>query len=131
MYILIDKNTNKVAHTSNKKLISYGDNLILAEVETLPAGKYDYLIAADIREVITEDGFSHTTCTLIPQSKPIDEAIVAKQKAIKEIAALKQKLADTDYQAIKYAEGCYTEEEYAPIKAQRQAWRNKINELQN
>lgn len=50
MYILIDKNTNKVAHTSNKKPISYSENLILAEVETLPE-KYDYLTAENIREV--------------------------------------------------------------------------------
>ena len=36
----------------------------------------------------------------------------------------------TDYQAIKYAEGQLTEEEYAPIKAQRQAWRDEINLLE-
>ena len=47
-----------------------------------------------------------------------------------EILILKQKLFDTDYQAIKYAEGQFSEEEYAPIKQQRQAWRNKINELE-
>lgn len=35
------------------------------------------------------------------------------------IIALKQALKNTDYQAIKYAEGLLTEEEYAPIKAQR------------
>lgn len=47
------------------------------------------------------------------------------------VAELKQKLAETDYQAIKYAEGWISEEEYAPIKAQRQAWRDRINELEN
>lgn len=47
-----------------------------------------------------------------------------------EIADLKQQLRDTDYQAIKYAEGFISEEEYAPIKAQRQAWRERINELE-
>lgn len=46
------------------------------------------------------------------------------------IAQLKQKLESTDYQAIKYAEGWMTEEEYAPIKDQRQAWRNEINALE-
>lgn len=46
------------------------------------------------------------------------------------ILVLKQKLKNTDYQAIKYAEGLLTEEEYAPIKAQRQAWRNEINALE-
>lgn len=48
-----------------------------------------------------------------------------------EIAELKVKLAATDYQAIKYAEGVLTAEEYADVKAQRQAWRDRINELEN
>ena len=47
-----------------------------------------------------------------------------------DITVLKQQLRDTDYQAIKYAEGFISEEEYAPIKAQRQAWRERINELE-
>ena len=46
------------------------------------------------------------------------------------IAELKANLSTTDYQAIKYAEGWISEEDYAPIKAQRQAWRNEINELE-
>lgn len=46
-----------------------------------------------------------------------------------EIADLKAKLAATDYQAIKYAEGELTAGEYAEIKAQRRAWRAKINSL--
>lgn len=48
----------------------------------------------------------------------------------REIKELKQKLLDTDYKAIKYAEGHISEEEYAPIKAERQEWRNRINELE-
>jgi hypothetical protein len=47
-----------------------------------------------------------------------------------EISMLKAKLAASDYQAIKYAEGYFTDEEYAPIRAERQAWRNRINELE-
>ena len=47
------------------------------------------------------------------------------------IIELKQLLQQTDYQAIKYAEGYFTEEEYAPIKEQRQAWRNEINQLES
>lgn len=58
--------------------------------------------------------------------KPYTEAELAKS----EIAELKQRLAASDYQAIKYAEGHFTDEEYAPIKAERQAWRNRINELE-
>lgn len=46
------------------------------------------------------------------------------------IEELKQMLLNTDYQAIKYAEGELTEEEYAPIKAQRKEWREEINRLE-
>lgn len=46
------------------------------------------------------------------------------------IAELKQYLFNTDYKAIKYAEGLLTAEEYAEIKAQRQAWRDEINKLE-
>lgn len=42
---------------------------------------------------------------------------------------LKALLNSTDYKAIKYAEGLITESDYAPIKAQRQAYRDEINEL--
>lgn len=47
-----------------------------------------------------------------------------------QIDLLKKKLADTDYKAIKYAEGLISEEDYAPIKAERQQIRDKINELE-
>lgn len=53
-----------------------------------------------------------------------------KTEELIEIEELKQQLEATDYQAIKYAEGLISEEEYEPIKAERQAWRDKINELE-
>ena len=42
---------------------------------------------------------------------------------------LKKLLKKTDYKAIKYSEGYYTEEEYAPIKAERERARERINEI--
>ena len=48
-----------------------------------------------------------------------------------QINALKERLSQTDYQAIKYAEGLISEEDYAPTKKQRQEWRDKINELES
>ena len=47
-----------------------------------------------------------------------------------QINELKEKLRETDYQAIKYAEGLITKTNYLAIKNQRQEWRNKINELE-
>lgn len=46
------------------------------------------------------------------------------------ISELKIKLSQTDYKAIKYAEGLYTDEEYLPIKEERQECRDKINEYE-
>lgn len=54
-------------------------------------------------------------------------AIAANKKRITELKSL---LKATDYQAIKYAEGFISETDYAPIKAQRQAWRDEINALE-
>lgn len=47
-----------------------------------------------------------------------------------EISILKKQLQATDYQAIKYAEGWLSDEEYEPTKAKRQAWRDEINALE-
>lgn len=46
------------------------------------------------------------------------------------IYELKGLLNQTDYKAIKYAEGLITPQEYEPIRIQRQAWRDEINELE-
>lgn len=45
-------------------------------------------------------------------------------------ALLLAQLAETDYQAIKYAEEQLTAQQYAPMKLQRQEWRNEYNSLQ-
>lgn len=54
----------------------------------------------------------------------------SKEYKLSQIDSLKAELSATDYKAIKYAEGWITEEEYAPIKAERQALRDKINEFE-
>ena len=46
------------------------------------------------------------------------------------IQELKALLKESDYKAIKYAEGLFTEVEYAPIKALRQSYRAEINALE-
>ncbi len=47
-----------------------------------------------------------------------------------EIAVRKQWLQQTDYQAIKYAEGELGYAEYAEMKTQREIWRAEINALE-
>ncbi len=46
------------------------------------------------------------------------------------IEELKALLSASDYKAIKYAEGLFTDVEYAPIKAMRQSYRAEINALE-
>ena len=53
-----------------------------------------------------------------------------RDNAIQEITQLKKQLSNTDYKAIKYAEGEINPEDYLPIKNQRAEWRVKINKLQ-
>ena len=68
----------------------------------------------------------------IKRRTPTVEEIKADEAATinKEISELKKKLFDTDYKAIKYSEGWLTDEEYAEVKAQREEWRKRINELE-
>lgn len=47
-----------------------------------------------------------------------------------EIRALKSFLEETDYVGIKIGEGVATHEQYAEICDKRQAWRDRINELE-
>ena len=83
-------------------------------------------LISDDYEEITEEQFN----ALQPQPHEPSEEELAKRETRNQIAILKKQLADTDYQAIKYAEGWLSEEEYAPIKEQRQEWRTQINELE-
>lgn len=62
-----------------------------------------------------------------PMKTPED---IRREEYAAEVQALKQSLAETDYKAIKYAEGVMTDEDYQATGIQRQAWRRRINELE-
>ena len=69
--------------------------------------------------------------TIKRRTPTVEEVSRDKVQVInKEISELKKKLFDTDYKAIKYSEGWLTDEEYAEVKAQREEWRKRINELE-
>lgn len=55
---------------------------------------------------------------------------IQKEEYIAEIQTLKKQLADTDYKALKFAEGVMADEDYQATGIQRQAWRRRINELE-
>ena len=58
------------------------------------------------------------------------QEMIDRENAIQEISQLKKALSDTDYKAIKFAEGEISAEEYAPDKQQRAYWRQRINLIQ-
>lgn len=58
------------------------------------------------------------------------EADLLKDQYRLEIQQLKKQLSDTDYKAIKYAEGQISESDYASVKAERQGYRDRINYLE-
>lgn len=61
---------------------------------------------------------------------PQEIADMTRIDPIAEIASLKEQLSATDYKAIKFAEGLISATDYEPIKAERQALRDRINELE-
>lgn len=72
--------------------------------------------------MIEDDG---TYYNVVKISEPTEEEIKAAR-----IAKLKANLSATDYVVIKIAEGVATKKEYADVIAQRQAWREEINQLE-
>lgn len=49
----------------------------------------------------------------------------------RKLKQLKNRLVETDYHAIKFAEGVITLTEYNEIRNQRIKWREEINQLEN
>lgn len=61
---------------------------------------------------------------------PYTEEELQQRRTKKRIDELKAFLYDTDYKAIKYAEGELTEEEYTETRDLRRAYRAEINKLE-
>ena len=89
------------------------------------------LTLEDGRQVInpTEEMYAEAGYLPWTPPQPTDEEI-AEQQRFSEIDDLKRQLFKSDFKAIKYAEGWISEEDYADIKAERQALRDRINELE-
>ena len=75
-----------------------------------------------------EDGTRQFQIKQIPQ-KTEDEKLIEQYQS--EIVELKKYLSDTDYKAIKFAEGEITESDYQEVKSQRHDARVRINELES
>lgn len=87
--------------------------------------EHNYIPIADT-EKSDANGFTYPK-ELCPHKSEHDKQIELWNR---EIFELKEELSQTDYKAIKYAEGVLTDEDYQPTGIQRQAWRKRINELE-
>lgn len=83
-------------------------------------------ISKDAVQISDVNGWTYRK-EVCPMRTPED---IQREEYAAEILALKKQLADTDYKAIKYAEGVMTDEDYQATGIQRQAWRRRINELE-
>lgn len=123
MFTIIYDNEGKVknivAGQSNyEHLLENGNEFIY--VDELP--KYD-LFRQALR--VADKQLKVIDLEISPEREKTIQQIERSQR----IAELKQKLASTDYKAIKFAEGELTAEEYEPTRLQRKAWREEINNL--
>ena len=94
--------------------------------------KIDKIGAMLPEEAILEDALTQDQRKEIfdQQEEERIAGLTPEQRAKERIAVLKRKLADTDYVAVKIAEGSATVQDYAEMIAQRQAWRQEINALE-
>ena len=87
--------------------------------------EHNYILIADT-EKSDVNGWTYPK-ELCPHKSERDKQIELWNR---EIFELKEELSQTDYKAIKYAEGVLTDEDYQQTGIQRQAWRKRINELE-
>lgn len=130
MKILIDENNNIIAY------VNVGDIPNIDGSTELNVDIPNELIEEQYEEEQEDGSLSLITIAKdLTHYKYIDGEFVKNGKErIEEIqieiATLKQCLVETDYKAIKYAEGFLSEEEYSPTKTARQVLRDQINTLE-
>ncbi len=91
--------------------------------------EYDYSRGKKYAATVKDDAEHADTMAILENpERGITDIVV--EDAPPDIDELKELLAGTDYKAVKYAEGLIPDDEYAPVKAQRQAWRDEINRLE-
>ena len=107
----------------DKHLGSFTENIQIAQ----QLGWQDNTVAITDTEVSEVDG-----CVYLKGYAPKKtESMILVEKYQSEILELKKYLSDTDYKAIKYAEGEITESDYQEVKSQRHDARVRINELES
>ena len=107
----------------DKHLGSFTENIQIAQ----QLGWQDNTVAITDTEVSELNGWTYLK-GYAPQKT---ESMILVEQYQAEIIELKKYLSDTDYKAIKYAEGEITESDYQEVKSQRHDARVRINELES
>lgn len=127
MFIVIYKKSNgdvvsitaECDHNELRKSIS--DDCDFISVEQLPQLNHYRQIMKVVDNALTVENLQLTA----EQEKEI-----SYMETIIQINDYKKKLEDSDYKALKFIDGEFTEEEYAPIREERKNYRIKINGLE-
>ena len=112
--------TTKDNEEELKKSISESKDFIF--VENVPTVKqFRQVLKVKNKTLIAED---------LQLTKEQEKNVIYLETQI-EIDKYKKLLEETDYKALKFIDGEFTEEEYAPIREERKIYRVKINELED
>lgn len=115
------------------------DTLHISEVKEIKEqGHYETVVeypngGKDVKWIVDIPGVKHQEARdeKILVYIPYTEQEIKEKSIYNEIDDLKQRLFETDYQAIKFAEGVMTLSEYEPMREKRKQWRERINFLEN
>ena len=107
----------------DKHFSSFTENTQIAH----QLGWQDNTVAITDTEVSEVNGWTYLK-GFAPQKT---ESMILIEQYQSEIIELKKYLVDTDYKAIKFAEGEITESDYQEVKSQRHDARVRINELES
>lgn len=124
--IIYEKSTGNVLNITSE---SNADELRKAIPET-----YDFIFVNELPQVIPYRQVLKVINNALTvenlQLTAEQEKNISIMEITVQINALKEQLAETDYKALKFIDGEFTEEEYAPIREERKNYRIKINELE-
>lgn len=129
--IIYEKETGNVLHILPRNIYKQSKF-----AQNLAEDNQDFILVNEIPEITDK----HRQKLMVENAElklvnlelsPEEEEEIKRLEMYNEINNLKNKLANTDYQAIKFAEGEMSEEDYAVVKIQRRAWRIRINELED
>lgn len=131
VYIKINAN-GEIIEVNSSEFLTDTEGLI--EIDSGIGDKYHHAQNNYFDKPLTDENglynYRFVDRAVIERTNDDKASELTRIEAQKEIAELKTKLAQTDYIAAKIAEGAATKEEYAAEITQRQAWRERINELE-